>query len=195
MNGQKIGYIRVSTLDQKVDRQLEGLELDRKFIEYASGKDTNRPQLQEMLLYIREGDQVYIHSMDRLARHLEDLLSLVNTIVGKKARIHFVTENLNFSGEPSPINNLLLCVMGSIAEFERSLILERQREGIAIAKAKGKYKGGKKKLADEQVEVLKRFIDGEKKSKGELARELGISMPTFYKYVKEIQQQTTMEIK
>lgn len=184
--GINIGYIRVSTIDQNIDRQLEGLKIDKKFIDYASGKDTNRPNLQLMLEFSREGDNIYVHSMDRLARHLPDLLEIVKEIVNKKVKINFVKENLTFTGEDSPMSHLLLSMLGAIAQFERSLILERQREGIAAAKAKGKFKGGKRKLGPEQIEKLKHLLYNTRESKGKIARELGISPPTFYKYVKEI---------
>lgn len=134
MSGQNIGYIRVSTVEQNTIRQLEGLQLKKIFTDKCSGKDTNRPQLDLMLDFIREGDTVYIHSMDRLARNLEDLRKLVNLINGKQAKVSFIKENLTFTGEDSPMSNLLLNVMGAFAEFERSLIKERQKEGIAIAK-------------------------------------------------------------
>jgi len=187
--GLNIGYIRVSTIDQNTDRQLDGISLDKKFIDHASGKDTKRPQLQTMLDFAREGDSIFVHSMDRLARHLEDLLGLVKAIVSKGCKITFVKENLTFTGEDSPIANLLLCVMGAIAQFERSLILERQREGIALAKANGKYKGGRNKLGKEEIEKLKNLLYNTRMSKGQISRELAISRPTFYKYVREIEKE------
>ena len=187
--GLNIGYIRVSSMDQNTDRQLDGVQLDKKFIDHASGKDTNRPQLQLMLDFVREGDFIYVHSMDRLARHLPDLLDTVKTIVDKQVKIQFVKENLTFTGEDSPMSHLLLSMLGAIAQFERALILERQREGIAIAKAKGKYKGGKRKLGAEQIEFLKK-LSSEKKSINQISRDLGISRQTFYNYMREIQQKS-----
>ena len=131
MAGQRIGYIRVSTIDQQVERQLDGLELDQTFTDKASGKDTNRPQLELLLRFARSGDTVVVHSMDRLARNLDDLRRIVHTLTGKGVRIEFVKEHLTFTGEDSPMASLLLSVMGAFAEFERVLIHERQREGIA----------------------------------------------------------------
>ena len=139
MSGKKIGYIRVSSVDQNIDRQKEGLEVDRLFIDHCSGKSMSRPELNAMLDYVRDGDVVKVHSLDRLARNLDDLRKIVKTIITKKARIEFLKENLSFSGDDSPMSNLLLSVMGAFAEFERSLIRERQLEGIAIAKANGRW--------------------------------------------------------
>ena len=139
--GQRVGYLRVSTADQNTDRQLDGIPLDKVFTDHASGKDTKRPELARALDYVREGDSLVVHSMDRLARNLEDLRRVVRELTAKGVRVEFVKEGLTFTGEDSPMNNLLLSLLGAVAEFERSMILERQREGIAIAKAAGKYKG------------------------------------------------------
>ena len=127
MHGQRIGYIRVSTLDQNPDRQLEGVQVSKVFIDKASGKDTQRPQLEALLSYVREGDTLVVHSMDRLARNLDDLRRMVQKLTGRGVRIEFVKESLAFTGEDSPMANLLLSVMGAFAEFERALIRERQR--------------------------------------------------------------------
>jgi DNA invertase Pin-like site-specific DNA recombinase len=148
LTGQVVGYVRVSTLDQKTDRQLVGLQLHRTFTDHASGKDADRPELAQMRAYVREGDTVVVHSMDRLARNLEDLRRLVRELTGKGVRIQFLKESLTFTAEASRMSQLLLNVMGSFAEFERALIRERQREGIAIAKTKvseprqGRYRDG-----------------------------------------------------
>ena len=137
MHGQRIGYIRVSTLDQTPDRQLEGIRVSKVFIDKASGKDTQRPQLEALLSYVREGDTLVVHSMDRLARNLDDLRRMVQQLTGRGVRIEFVKESLAFTGEDSPMANLLLSVMGAFAEFERALMRERQREGISLAKQRG----------------------------------------------------------
>jgi DNA invertase Pin-like site-specific DNA recombinase len=142
--GQRVGYVRVSTLDQNEKRQLEGQVLDRVFTDKASGRDTSRPELTELLRFARNGDTVVVHSMDRLARNLDDLRSLVQTLTRKGVRVEFVKESLVFTGEDSPMANLMLSVMGAFAEFERSLIRERQREGIALAQQGGAYKGRKR---------------------------------------------------
>ncbi|MMZ45390.1 DNA-invertase hin [compost metagenome] len=144
MSGQQIGYVRVSSEDQSVERQLNGLHLDRVFIDKVSGKDTNRPELKLLLSFAREGDTVVIHSMDRLARNLDNLRSLVKELTTKGVQVKFIKEGLTFSGDDSPIAQLLLSVMGAFAEFERSLIKERQREGIELAKKRGAYRGRKK---------------------------------------------------
>jgi DNA invertase Pin-like site-specific DNA recombinase len=132
MLGQRIGYIRVSTLDQHVDRQLEGIEVDKTFIDIASGKDTNRPQLELLMSFVRTGDTVIVHSMDRLARNLDDLRRIVHTLTDRGVRIEFVKEHLSFTGDDSPMASLMLSVMGAFAEFERALINERQKYGNGL---------------------------------------------------------------
>lgn len=183
MNGQNIGYIRVSSVDQNPERQLEGINLDRVYTDHASGRSADRPELNQLLSFIREGDTLVIHSMDRLARNLDDLRRIVRELTGKGVKVQFLKENLTFSGDDSPLSELLLSVMGAFAEFERSLIRERQREGVALAKARGAYKGRKRTLTDEQVYELKQRIEsGEKKAP--LAREFGISRETLYQYLR-----------
>ena len=182
MGGQRIGYIRVSTLDQHVDRQLEGIEVDKTFIDKASGKDTKRPQLELLMSFVRTGDTVIVHSMDRLARNLDDLRRIVHTLTGRGVRIEFVKEHLSFTGDDSPMASLMLSVMGAFAEFERALINERQREGIALAKQRGAYKGRKKSLSQAAVAQLRqRLTTG--LSKAQVAREFGISRQTLYQYL------------
>jgi len=183
MHGQQIGYIRVSTLDQNPDRQLEGVQLSKVFTDKASGKDTQRPQLDALLGYVREGDTLVVHSMDRLARNLDDLRRMVQQLTGRGVRIKFVKESLAFTGDDSPMANLLLSVMGAFAEFERALIRERQREGISLAKQRGVYLGRKKALSDNQVEELRRRVES-REPKAALARELGISRATLYEYLR-----------
>jgi DNA invertase Pin-like site-specific DNA recombinase len=183
MNGQQVGYVRVSAFDQNPERQLEGVRLDRTFADKASGKDVKRPALEALLAFVREGDTVAVHSMDRLARNLDDLRRLVRDLTGRGARVRFVKEGLEFSGEDSPMANLLLSVMGAFAEFERELIRERQREGIALAKRRGAYRGRKKALPPEKAEALcRRARAGERKS--DLAQEFGVSRETLYQYLK-----------
>jgi DNA invertase Pin-like site-specific DNA recombinase len=184
MTGQRVGYIRVSTLDQQSGRQLEGLELDRTFVDHASGKDTKRPQLEELLNFVRTGDTVIVHSMDRLARNLDDLRRIVQALTNKGVRIEFVKENLTFTGEDSPMASLMLSVMGAFAEFERSLIKERQREGIALAKRRGAYRGRKKSLSPQDVAELRQRVAAGI-SKAQVAREAGISRQTLYQYLQE----------
>ena len=180
--GQRVGYLRVSSLDQNEVRQLEGLALDKRFTDKASGKDVKRPQLEAMQSFVREGDTVFCHSMDRLARNLDDLRRIVLGLTERGVHIAFVKENLTFTGEDSPMSNLLLNVMGAFAQFERELIRERQREGIAIARREGKYRGRKPSLTPARAgELRRRVADGE--SKAGLAREFGISRDTLYRYV------------
>ncbi len=185
MVGQRIGYIRVSTLDQKTDRQLDGTTVDRLFADRASGKDMERPQLGSMLGFVRKGDAVVVHSMDRLARNLDDLRRVVQSLVKRGIRIEFVKEGLTFTGEDSPMATLLLSVMGAFAEFERALILERQREGIALAKARGAYKGRKRTLNSDQIAALKQRISDGKQTKAEIARAFGINRETLYQYLRD----------
>ena len=182
--GETVGYIRISALDQNTARQLDGIDLDKCFIDKASGKSiAQRPKLQEMLDYIRSGDVLLVHSMDRLARNLDDLRLLVKKIVAKDVLIKFIKEQITFGEKDSPMSTLLLSVMGAFAEFERSIIKERQMEGIAIAKTKGKYKGRKKKLSSEQVLEIKGLVSsGENKSR--IAQQYNISRETLYKYLK-----------
>lgn len=183
LQGHRIGYIRVSSFDQNPERQLEQVEVSKVFTDKASGKDTERPALEELLSFVREGDTVVVHSMDRLARNLDDLRRLVQQLTKRGVRIEFVKECLTFTGEDSPMANLLLSVMGAFAEFERALIRERQREGIALAKQRGAYRGRKKALSSEQMaELRQRASTGEQKAK--LAREFGISRETLYQYLR-----------
>ena len=183
MQGHRIGYVRVSSLDQNPERQLEHVQVDKVFTDRASGKDTRRPQLDALLGFVREGDTVVVHSMDRLARNLDDLRRLVQRLTQCGVRIEFVKECLSFTGEDSPMANLMLSVMGAFAEFERALIRERQREGIALAKQRGAYRGRKKALAPERVaDLRRRAAAGEKKA--QLAREFGISRETLYQYLR-----------
>jgi len=183
MKGQRIGYVRVSTFDQNPERQLEGIQIDRTFTDKASGKDVRREQLDELMDFARAGDIVIVHSMDRLARNLDDLRRIVQTLTEKGVRIDFVKENLSFTGEDSPMPKLMLSVMGAFAEFERALIKERQREGMALAKHRGAYRGRKRALNDASIKVLKsRVAAGEKKA--HIARDMGISRETLYQYLK-----------
>jgi DNA invertase Pin-like site-specific DNA recombinase len=186
MAGKRIGYARVSSADQNLSRQLEQLnaaKVDKIFSDRISGKSMERPQLQVMLQYLREEDTLVVCSMDRLARNLNDLKQLVDDLNTKKIIVQFLKENLSFSGDDSSMSKLLLNLLGAVAEFERELIKERQREGVAIAKKAGKYKGRKRVLVPDQVAVIRqRLATGAKKA--ELARELGISRETLYQYLR-----------
>lgn len=182
-NGQQVAYIRVSSIGQNTARQLDGVAIDRTFEDKVSGKDTNRPALHECLAYLRDGDTLHVHSMDRLARNLDDLRRMVKELTSRGVAVKFHKEGLTFTGEDSPMATLLLSMLGAVAEFERSLIAERRQEGIAIAKAKGDvYKGRKPSLSDEKANELKRRAS-EGGNKAALAREFGISRATLYSYI------------
>lgn len=177
--GLRVGYVRVSSGDQNIERQLDGVLLDKVFTDKASGKSSDRPQLQAALSFLRENDLLILHSMDRLARSVDDLRRIVLTLTKKGVHVQFLKENLIFTGEDSPMANLLLSLLGAVAEFERSMIRERQLEGIAIAKRKGVYKGRKPSLSPAQVaEIRRRVASGERKSS--LAAEYRISRQTLY---------------
>jgi DNA invertase Pin-like site-specific DNA recombinase len=181
--GKSIGYVRVSSVDQNDARQLDGIQLERTFTDKASGKDTKRPQLQAMLDYIRDGDHLYVHSMDRLARSLRDLEGIVKDLTGRGVAVTFVSQAMTFTGEDSPMNTLMLQLLGAVGQFERSLILERQREGIAIAKAKGDvYKGRKPSLDAAGVAKLQELV-AKGIPKAQIAKELGISRSTLYAHL------------
>ncbi len=178
--GHDVGYVRVSSYSQNTERQLDGIELEKVFSEKASAKDAKRPILQECLSYLRNGDCLHVHSIDRLARNLIDLQTTVSSLNEKGVSVTFHKENLTFTGsDNNPMNKLMLQMMGAFAEFERALIKERQREGIAKAKAMGKQIGRKRVLDDEQISEIKIRVDaGEAKSK--LAKEFGVSRQTLY---------------
>lgn len=155
-----IGYVRVSSLDQKVDRQLEGLELEglqieKMFIDYASGANKERPKLKEMLSFVREGDEVIVSSIDRLGRSIVDLANILGSLKSKKVSVHFLKENLKISENENARDDLILGMFSIMAQFERAIIKERQKEGIEIAKSKGIYKGGKSKFTKAMLEELK----------------------------------------
>ena len=189
MNGQLVGYVRVSTSDQNLERQIEGIKaagysLDLLFEDKASGKDTARNKFQEMMQYVRRGDTLVVYSIDRLARSLTDLEKTVTDLNARGVQVHFVKENLRFSGiGDEPFAVLQRQLLGSFAQFERALIRERQREGIEIARQNGKYKGRKPVLTPERLRILQqRIAAGEKHA--DLIREFGISRASFYRYAK-----------
>ena len=189
-SGQKIGYVRVSSVDQNDARQLDGLVLDKIFTDKASGKDVHRPQLQALLSHVREGDHVYVHSMDRLSRSLKDLHEVVELLTARGVAVEFCKENLKFErpgnnsgGHTAAYSKLLLQMLGAVGEFERALIRERQREGIAIAKTKGVYKGRKSGLNAEMKLKLREMI-ASGISKTEIAKNLAISRASVYQYIK-----------
>ena len=177
-------YIRVSTTDQNTERQLLDIPCDRAYIEKISGKNTDRPELLGILLNIRSGDILNIHEMSRLARNTRDLLNLVEEITAKGATIIFHKENLTFKGDgkQDPYQKMMMTMLGAVAELERNLILERQREGIALAKLHGKYKGGQPKLTAHQVEEIKTLVNN-RTPITQIARQYNISRRTVYNYL------------
>ncbi|WP_408898369.1 recombinase family protein [Nocardioides sp. R1-1] len=182
-HGQRVGYVRVSTLDQNTDRQLDGEHLHRTFTDKLSGKNTNRPELDALRAFVRDGDLIVVHSLDRLARNLDDLRRLVREFTDRGVRVTFLKEGLTFTGDDSPMSKLLLSVMGAFAEFERALIRERQAEGIAAAKARGVYRGRAPALTSSQADELQvRAHNGEPITA--LAREFGVSRQTAYVYLR-----------
>lgn len=183
MVGQRVGYVRVSTVEQNTARQLEGEQVDRTFTDRVSAKDVQRPERVELLKFVRDGDVVVVHSMDRLARNLDDLRRLVQGLTARGVRVQFVKEGLLFTGEDSPMATLMLSVMGAFAEFERALLRERQREGIAAARSRGAYRGRTRSLTTEQArQLVERAAAGE--TKAALARSFGVSRETVYKYLR-----------
>ena len=189
MKAARVGYIRVSSSDQNTARQeknLKSMNLDRIFIDEYSGKNLDRPEFKRMLDFLRDGDELYVCSMDRLARNLKDLLTVISQLKDNGISLYFLKEGISLKpyGESSPMTNLLISMMGAVAEFERTLIRERQMEGISIAKAKGIYKGRKpidKQLINRADDLIKQGIPLSK-----VSRELKISRSTLYRRIKNI---------
>ncbi len=181
-----IAYVRVSTIEQNEMRQVEALKkynIEKWFTEKISAKDTNRPKLKEMLDFARENDTIYIHDFSRLARSTKDLLEIVELLNKKNVTLISNKENLDTS---TPTGKMMLTVIGAINEFERANLLERQREGISVAKRAGKFKGGQVKKIDENKfrDTYERYQRREI-TKSQMAKELEISRPTLDKLIKE----------
>lgn len=185
----KVAYVRVSTIEQNEARQVEALEpygIEKWFTEKVSAKDTDRPKLQEMLSFVREGDIVYIHSFDRLARNTIDLLTIVETLKKKKVQLISVKDNIDFN---SDTGMFMLTILGAVAELERNILRERQREGIAIAKKQGKFKGRKPiEINVNQWEELYEDMTKGYISKDDMAEKLGMSISTLYRKLKEYEE-------
>nr|WP_253206379.1 recombinase family protein [Curtobacterium sp. L6-1] len=180
---QTVAYVRVSSADQNLDRQLEAIgEVDRVFEEKVSGGSrADRGALLDCIRYVRDGDTVRVASMDRLARSLGDLRDIVDEITGKGASVKFVKEQQTYSRDTDDaIGRLMLNLLGAFAEFERTLIRERQREGIRIARTAGKYTGRTRKLTDVQIAEAHRLVSTGV-PKAAVARELGIDRTTLYR--------------
>ena len=185
--GQKVGYARVSSKDQNLERQTAALKKEkcfRIFDDTVSGSSTNRPGLDEALNYVRPGDQLVVTSMDRLARSLIDLHRLVDDLTAREVSVKFLKEGQTYSLNSTPIAKLMLGLLGSVAEFERAIIRERQAEGIARAKARGVYKGRAKALTGEQLAQAQEWVTAGI-PKAEAARRLGIGRTTLYNYLNQ----------
>lgn len=183
-HGMTIAYRRASTTDQSTARQLPDIAFDREFEDLCSGGTRNRPGLQACLDFIRDGDTLVVHSMDRLARNLPDMLALVGDLTSRGVSIKFFKEGLTFTGEKNPMQDLQLAVMGAVAQFELAMIHERQKEGVAAAQKAGKHCGRPSTLTDEQINiVLERVAAGEDKSK--IAKDIGTSRGTIYNLLKK----------
>ncbi len=182
----RVGYIRVSTVEQHEDRQVKDLiengKVSKVFIDKMSGKDTNRPQLKAMLDYVREGDTVVVSEYSRLARSTRDLIDIVETLKAKGVNVISMKENYDNN---TPQGRLILKIFMDIAEFERELMLQRQREGIAIAKANGKYKGRQSKQKPDDWESLKAMYMSRQITVSEIAKRCDVSRPIVYKWLKE----------
>ena len=184
MNGQNIGYVRVSSLGQNTERQLMDIELDKIFEDRVSGKNTDRPELTRCLSHLREHDVLHVHSIDRLARNLKDLQSIVEKLTSRGVTVNFHKEHLIFeSNNTSPMHTLMFQMLGAFAEFERTLTRERQREGIEAAKARGQKLGAPAKLSSEQVKELRLAVNEPGADKSVIAKRFGVSRPTLYKLI------------
>lgn len=190
----RIGYVRVSSLDQNPDRQIEDLkaqQAEKIFMDKVSGKNTDRPELQRMLSFIREGDTLIVHSLDRLARNLADLLTMVQDLTCRGVSVIFLNERLSFEAgaAASPTSKLMLSMIGAFAEFERSMIRRRQAEGIALAKERGVYKGRPRSISDETLETVNALVE-QGVPLATAAKKVGISRSTVYRY---LQMNTSQE--
>lgn len=179
-----VGYIRVSTLAQNTERQLVGAELDKVFEEKVSGKNAERPQLQAMLEWVRDGDVVHVHELSRLGRNVKDLTEIVELLRDKGVTVKFHKEGLTFTPDHNnPMNTLMFNLLSAFSQFERELLLERQREGIAIAKAQGKYQGRKPSVDRDAIRVC--LVD-EELSVRRAATKLKIGVSTVQRVKKEL---------
>lgn len=184
-NKMKVGYIRVSTVEQNTVRQLDGISLDKIFQDKVSAKTLDRPAFSDMMTYLREGDKLFVHSMDRLARNVIHLRTTVEELIKKNVEVTFLKENMTFNSENNPMSMLMLSIMGAFGEFEYDIMKERQREGIKFAREAGSYKGRSKSLTAEQIKELKEMTDIEGMKKSYISKKFGVSRRTLYNYLKE----------
>ncbi len=187
MTHQVVGYIRVSSQGQNTDRQLADIKLDKEFVDMVTGSTKDRKGLNECLAYVREGDRLVVHSIDRLARNLQDLQELVNTLINKGVSVQFIKENLTFNAHKDPIATLTLQIMGAFAEFERTMIRSRQKEGITQARLSGKHLGRKPKVDNKFRKVVKEKVESCQSIRS-IAKELGVCRATIYKAIEEINE-------
>ena len=186
MSGHKIGYVRVSSIDQNEARQLADIQLDKVFTDKCSGGIRKRPALTECLEWCRDGDSLHVHSIDRLARDLNDLQGIVKQLTNNGVTVYFEKEGLTFNSDTSnPMNTLMLQMMGAFAQFERAMIKERQREGIEAARKAGKQIGAKAKLSDKEVTEIKTIFAAGDSTKTAIASKYKISRPTLDKALKQ----------
>ena len=188
MSHQLIGYVRVSSQGQNTARQLQGIELDMEFIDKVTGSNMNREKLQECILYARKGDTVIVESIDRLARNLRDLQEIITTITNKGAIVKFIKENLTFTGNDDAMSTLMLQMMGAFAEFERTMIRSRQRDGIDAAKKAGKHLGRPNKIDNKFLNVVKEKKDSCQSIRS-IAKDMNVSRATIYKALEKINEQ------
>lgn len=180
MSHQVVGYIRVSSQGQNTARQLADIKLDKEFVDMVTGSNQNREGLQECLAYVREGDQLIVDSIDRLARNLQDLQEIVGGLVKKGVSVKFIKENLTFTGKEDALANLMLQMMGAFAEFERTMIRSRQREGIDAAKKAGKHLGRPNKVDNKFIKVVKEKKESLQSIRS-IAKDMNVSRATIYK--------------
>lgn len=183
MTHQTIGYKRVSSESQSTDRQLLGIKIDKEFVDIMSGNTKDRQGLKDCLEYVREGDQLVVDSIDRLARNLRDLQELIDCLVKKGVSVKFIKENLTFNSTSDPLSSLTLHMMGAFAEFERSMIRARQREGIDAAIKSGRHMGRPSKLTKKLSDEAKAFKD-EGVSIRQIAFKLKVSRASIYKMLR-----------
>ena len=175
-----IGYIRISTSEQNLSRQLESVKLDKIFEEKISSTAITRPVLIECINYLREGDTLHVHCIDRLARNLGDLQNIVSSLNEKGVIVHFHTENMTFTSNASPLQGLLFQTLEAFTQFEKNLIRERQQEGIERAKKEGRHLGRPRKISlEDKKDILIKLKEG--KSPAVIAEEYGVSVSSVYK--------------
>lgn len=190
MSHQVVGYVRVSSQGQNTARQLQGIELDMEFIDKVTGSNLDREKLQECIAYVRKGDTLVVDSIDRLARNLRDLQAILEKLTKKGVIVRFVKENLAFTGNDDAMSTLMLQMMGAFAEFERTMIKSRQREGIDVAKKAGKHLGRPKKIDNHFINVVKEKLQ-RLQSIRSIAKDMNVSRATIYKTLEQIKMKVT----